>query len=367
MVKKIGIIDADLLDRGTRFPNLSLMKIAGYQRELGNDVALIENYDEIPVQNDYDELYMSRVFDFTNIPIDISEYKNLKIGGTGFFFEKAFDDEHKLPYEIEHHMPYYHLYDRFIEHEIARGIKANKFTDYQYYSIGFTTRGCIRQCPFCVNQNAKKVIRWSPVSEFLDLSRPKIYLWDDNILAFNEWESVLDELIATRKPFSFRQGMDIRLMTDAKAKKICSAKYVGDYTFAFDNLKDKLYILKGLKNWLKYAKKQTRLYVLCGFESQDSIDIEKTFERIRILMQYQCIPYIMRHEMYEKSPYKGTYINLARWCNQPSFFKKKSYRQYCEANGENSSTMKYARQFEHDYPEIATKYYDLRFDKLGEK
>lgn len=266
MSKKIGIIDADLLDRGTRFPNLSLMKIAGYQQDIGNEATLIENYDDVPVDNDFDELYMGKVFDFTKIPVDIDKYKNLKIGGTGFFFEKAFDVEHRLPEEIEHHMPLYSLYDNFIQNEIERGINPNKFTDYQYYSIGFTTRGCVRQCPFCVNQNSRGIQRWSPVSEFMDDSRPKIYLWDDNILAFHDWENVIDELIATGKPFSFRQGMDIRFMTEDKARKITAAKYVGDYTFAFDNVKDKAYILQGLKYWLKYAKKQTRFYVLCAYE-----------------------------------------------------------------------------------------------------
>ena len=44
MPKTIGIIDADLLDNGTRHPNLALMKISGYQKELGNDVTLLEDY-----------------------------------------------------------------------------------------------------------------------------------------------------------------------------------------------------------------------------------------------------------------------------------------------------------------------------------
>ena len=86
--------------------------------------------------------------------------------------------------------------------------------------------------------------------------------------------------------------------------------------------------------------------------------------RIEVLMRHGCLPYIMRHEFYAKSKYRGTYINLARWCNQPNFFKKKSYRQFCEENGDKSSTMRYLREFEHDWPEIAKKYYDLRFEDL---
>ena len=33
---KIGLIDADLLDNGTRHPNLAVMKLAGYYLENGN-------------------------------------------------------------------------------------------------------------------------------------------------------------------------------------------------------------------------------------------------------------------------------------------------------------------------------------------
>ena len=73
---KIGIIDADLLDNGTRHPNLALMKISGFHKEIGNTVELLFNYDTI---NDYDLVYLSKVFDFTKIPIKPCQYKNLKL------------------------------------------------------------------------------------------------------------------------------------------------------------------------------------------------------------------------------------------------------------------------------------------------
>ena len=41
-------------------------------------------------------------------------------------------------------------------------------------------------------------------------------------------------------------------------------------------------------------------------------------------MKYGCLPYVMRYKDFENSPYRGTYINLASWCNQPHQFKKKS-------------------------------------------
>lgn len=47
---KVGIIDADLLDHGTRHPNLALEKIAGFCKAHGHDVRLICNYDELDRQ-----------------------------------------------------------------------------------------------------------------------------------------------------------------------------------------------------------------------------------------------------------------------------------------------------------------------------
>lgn len=105
---KIGIIDADLLDNGTRHPNLALMKISGYYKELNDDVKLIETYDED--LKSYDKLFMSKVFSFTNVPQWVLDLNNIEIGGTGFFFENAPD----LPSEIEHHKPDDDLYSEYI-------------------------------------------------------------------------------------------------------------------------------------------------------------------------------------------------------------------------------------------------------------
>ncbi len=83
-------------------------------------------------------------------------------------------------------------------------------------------------------------------------------------------------------------------------------------------------------------------------------------------MKYKCIPYIMRHENYNNSPYKGMYINLARWCNQPNFYKKKSFREFCIANGENSATMRYLKEFESRYSDVGKRYFDLKFENLNQ-
>lgn len=352
----IGIIDADLLDKGTRHPNLALMKISGYYKK-ENKVTLLTSYEDIPK---YDKVFISKVFEFTKTP-NLNIYNNIEIGGTGFFGVNAAD----LPYEIEHHMPDYHLYDEYIEEEIARGIKPSKFNDYKDASIGFITRGCFRKCPFCVNRKYDKPVKHSNIEEFLDKDRKYMYFWDDNFLAYPSWREELEKIKKVNKPFEFRQGLDIRLMTDEKAQALNEMKYHGDWMFAFDNIKDKDLIENKLKIWKKYCKKQTRLYVLVAYDSQDIDDVINTFERIKILMKYGCIPYIMRYKDYENSKMRGIYVTLARWCNQVSFYKKNSFRQYCtdvSSNGVGSSAYRYMREFEKLYPDVADKYFDLRFE-----
>ena len=394
---RVGLIDADLLDHGTRHPNLALLKVSAYCKEYGHNVRLICNYDELRVNGqpvivecDYDVLVLSRVFKFTVIPDFIHhliENHNIFYGGTGFFEVNG----PNLPDEVEHHAPDYHLYEEYIEKATGgdEKLKKRRFDDYLSYSIGFTTRGCIRHCGFCVNRLLNRVTEWSPVSEFLDKERPNIYLWDDNTMAAppKVFAKVMQDLKNSGKPFQFRQGMDIRLMTHQKAELLNEVNEPNEK-------KQVEQIIKGLKIWREHCKKSTKLYVLVAYDSQDEKDIEGTFFRIKTLMEYGCLPYIMRFEEYKNSTFKDMYIQLARWCNQPSFFKKMSFRQFCVRNeeyhqgiqnlvpkGKYNKKLKIPRghhkrdnycscyrtmiDFEARYPEIAKKYFDLRFEELN--
>lgn len=361
---KIGLIDADLMDNGTRHPNLALMKIAGYYNDQGNEVKLI--YDNYFSVYNFNKVFISKVFTFTSIPDWVLTLDNVFYGGTGFFE----DGGENLPDDIEHHMPYYDLYKEYVDLQISLGRQRSHFADYLDYSIGFTSRGCFRKCEFCVNKKYDHAFRHSPVSEFLDVTRPYIYLWDDNILALPKWEEVLDDIEETGKPFQFRQGIDLRLMTDKKAKKLISSHYHGDFIFAFDHIEEKELIIEKVQLWKRYSSKTCKMYVISAYKAQDETDIVDVFQRIHTLMHYGSIPYIMRYEDYKTSPYRNIYIELARWCNQPNFFKKKSFREFCIANQEykkdqstNCSAYQAILDFEEKFPEIAEKYFDLRFDK----
>lgn len=358
----IAIIDADLITRDKhRFPNLVCLKLSGYWKEKGANVHLKTDYKNL---ENYDKVYISKVFTDTPIDENVLTLPNVEYGGTGFFFDKAPD----LPYEIEHHFPDYHLYDDFINEQINKGGKRNEFKEYLDYSIGYVTRGCFRKCGFCVNRKYDRAFVASSLQEFLDLDRPKICLLDDNFFSHPKWREILNELQETGKPFKFKQGLDERLLTDEKTALLCSVKYDGAVTFAFDKVEDYRIVEKKLKLIREYSNKIFVFYVLVGYESQDAKDIENAFVRIELLMKYKCMPYIMRFEDYKKSKYKGMYITLARWCNQPSFFKKKSFREFCLANqkyvktpGKICSALLALNEFEKENPDIAAKYFDMKW------
>lgn len=366
----IGIIDADLIGRKSqRFPNLACMKIAGYHRELGDEIELITDYKTDLTA--YDKVYLSKVFLDTEVKEEILELPNMEYGGTGFYYDKA----PQLSPEIEHSFPYYDLYKSWVDKMIASGRKRSEFIWYLDFSIGFTTRGCIRGCSFCVNKNYKQSSRWSRLGEFYDPARKYICLLDDNMLACKDWREIFEELEATGRKIIYKQGLDERLLTEEKCEWIFNRlNWYGDRIFAFDNIKDKELIIRKLELIRSVTDNDhIKFYVFCGFnhDAPDTYndefwvqDIVDLFERIKILMGYKCVPYIMRYKDYELSPYRGMYISIASWCNQPSMFKKKSLREYAYANLERGSrsTWRYIQDFEKKHPEIARKYYDIKWE-----
>lgn len=408
MIKKmsnIAVIDADIIGKKKhRFPNLCCMKLSSYHKRNGDSVILKTDYDNL---DDYDKVYISKVFTDTEVPGEpedkrnktsenIAEWysnneflkrKNIEYGGTGFFYDKA----PPLPDEIEHIMPDYHLYDEWVNNAIANGVKRSEFTYYLDYSIGYLTRKCFRGCYYCVNRNYKGTVRASPLSEFLDDSRPKVCFLDDNFWGYAKWRELIQPVIDSGKRFQFKQGLDERLLTVDKILEISKWKYDGEMIFAFDNIEDKDLIVSKLElirqtapNW----KRELKFYVFCGCDKEDKYDelfwetdIRNLFDRIEILSRYGAKPYIMRFEKVYESKFSSFYAAVAAWCNQPSIFNTFTFRLFCQCRGMRKNGYKlYKRDIEQYlkdigikgsewkamemveslYPYIAQQYYDFK-------
>ena len=74
----IGLCDADLMDGGTRHPNLVMLKLAGFLHDNNIGFELIEESDADT--DKYELVYISKVFTFTQDPLFYQKAKEGKLG-----------------------------------------------------------------------------------------------------------------------------------------------------------------------------------------------------------------------------------------------------------------------------------------------
>lgn len=284
MKERIGLADVD----GHNWPSLPLMKISAYHKSHGDEVE-----PWFPMSK-YDKVYMSKVF--TSSPdIETPIYADEVVrGGTGYFYP---DGGPPLPKEIEHIYPDYGLYGK-----LTQGV-----------AFGFLTRGCPRNCGFCI---VSKKEGWASyqvadLSEFWRGQR-EIKLLDPNILACKDRENLLRQLAESRAAVDFTQGLDIRLV-DGVESLLLKVK-VKMLHFAWDNPEQDLRpYFKKFKKKSGLPRQKMGVYVLTNFDSTHEQDLE----RVYTLRDLGYDPYVMIYEK-ETAP-KETRL-LQRWVNNKIIF-----------------------------------------------
>ena len=371
MIPIIAIVDAEIAENPSklrRLPNLACLKLSSHYKQQGNEVSLKTDYNNL---HDFQKVLISKIFTKTTVPHQILSLPNVTYGGTGFFYDKA----PPLIDEIEHLMPDYTLYNHYVSAQLGKGTKPISLKGFTDYSLGFLTRGCFRKCSFCVNKKYNHCITHSPLSEFYDPTRKKIMLLDDNVLANKNWQSLIEALIDTNKPFCFKQGVDIRLITPKFAGLINKSKYDGELFFAFDNIKDAEVIEIKLSMFREHSKKGVKMYLFCGYDETGKYDhdfwlkdIENIFKRLAIMGKYGVSPYVMRYEKYLDSPYAGLYKTIATYCNFGGLFKVSSFSDFCENQRKQSknqdkpcSRWRYYADFIQLYPYFETRFFNTHF------
>lgn len=302
---KIGLIDVD----GHNYPNLPLMKLSAWHKKQGDTVRWYDPFDGL--LEEYDKVYMSKVFSFTpdyEHPIYAREVEK---GGTGYCIEtingkEVFHEERNknLPDEIEHIYPDYSLYP-------------DKTKDTAY---GFLTRGCPRGCSFCIVEKkegkcSKKV---ADLSEFWN-GQKNIVLCDPNILACPEWEDLLQQLIDSKAQVDFNQGLDIRMMTDRKAEMLSQIPIKAIH-FAWDRIEDKDIIEPKFTIFRQVSRvrnKDLQVYVLTG--DRERKVTESDLYRIYWLRDHGYAPYVMIYEKYTL-PKGHELLKLQRYVNNRFIF-----------------------------------------------
>jgi hypothetical protein len=272
-----------LVDIDSKIPNLALMKLSAHHKALGDRVYLNECSDP-------DITFVSCIFTWNRGKVTF--YPEANLGGPGVSLIVT------LPGHIEHTMPDYSLYG----------------CD---YSMGFTSRGCIRRCPFCIVPTKEGGIHDNaPVSEFLDPKHRKVMLLDGNLLAAPCCKDVLRELAHRGLLVNFNQGLDIRLVTDEIAALLGTCQYRSmsfrerRLCFAFDDPKLESLVIRGVERLAAAGipPKHLMFYVLCGFDTT----IQDDLRRVDVIRSLGADPYVMKYNNRQ-----GAELNkLARWVNK---------------------------------------------------
>jgi hypothetical protein len=279
----------------SKIPNLALMKISAWHKAQGDKVGFcIENPDKV---------YISCIFTknaeqargiatyYPNAEVDI--------GGSGISLKK------ELPTDIEDSIPDYDLYP-------------------STYSQGYTTRGCIRKCEFCVvPEKEGKIKEWHHPRYFHDDRFDTCMIMDNNLFASPGcWQyDIFCWFIENNIKMLSPQGWDIRLLTEKRAKCLKLIKHAGIIHFAWDNMLDENIVLRGIK-LLKDTgfdlKHNVSFYVLSGFNTTFKEDLYRVQTLRELGVQSFVMPF---HKTKEISA-------LARWANRPWLYWSIPFSQY---------------------------------------
>jgi len=291
---KIGLLDVD----SHNFPNLALMKISKYHKMKGDDVEFI-NY-----LSNYDIVYKSQVFTYSKEENYKINAKNIIYGGTGYN-----ELEKILPNEIENIIPDYDLY------------KCK-------HAYGFLTRGCIRNCDWCIVYKKEGKIKSNADIEDIMAGKKSAILLDNNVLAHEHGIKQIEKIIKLKIKIDFNQGIDCRLIDNKIAEMLSQVKWLNTIRFSCDNLNNIKDIKSAIdKLRLFMPKKHFFCYVLV------TNDIKDALERVLFLRENKIIPFAQSYIDYSGNKnITKEQNNFCRWVNIHQFFYSMTYEQFLEQN-----------------------------------
>lgn len=322
----IGLIDVD-----GKLPNLALMKISSFYKSVGEHVEFVEPGEK------YEKIYASALFTWNKKKIqELQEIYGEKIifGGTGYDFEEIdrelVEVRHtELPLEIENCIPDYNLYTvEQIYKRTCGGIgtresKMKKAEIVANMGIGFTSRGCIRKCGFCIV--SKKEGAFREVAEIKDIINPKsniITLYDNNFTADPNMLDKLREIKERKLIVDISQGIDVRLITDEKAKALSEVKHLRSIHYAWDLPEFEKQVTDGIKLLSESIKPYRHVcFVLVGYNTTFQEDMYRFIK----LRELKVDPYVM---IYNKNQHGDEKLkHFARWVNS-RIYKSCKWEEY---------------------------------------
>jgi hypothetical protein len=309
----IGLIDFD-----GKITNLALMKLSTHYKAQGEQVEFAKPGKK------YDKVFCSVLFTWNKDKAAelIDQYPNIEFGGTGWDLTKT------LPDEIEACKPDYGLYTvdgilpRLKGGIATKASKIKKAEEIVDAGIGFTSRGCIRQCGFCfVPRKEGKLHQVAEVSDLINPRSNVVILLDNNLTADPDCIDKLHEFRDRGLTVDITQGIDVRLITPEIAQALSEVRLLRSLHYAWDLMGFERQVLDGIKVLSQSVKKWRHMcFMLTGYNTLTSED-EYRFRKLR---EIGVDPYVMP---YNKQFPTEKHRHFARWVNG-RIYKTCSFEEY---------------------------------------
>jgi len=306
-MKKIGLIN---IDGHSDFPNLALCKISAYWKAKGVQVEWYNAFEH------YDICYCSKVFTFTPDYLYPINADTVVKGGTGYSITV------KLSIEMENVLPDLSLYPDFP------------------HALGFLTRGCVRNCAWCVVPKKEGDIKpYAHIEDILQ-GRKSVVLMDNNILAnYSYAVSEFQKMIDLGIKVDFNQGLDARLVTPDTAKLLAKIKWIRHPRFSCDTKSNFNSIKQAIDLLREYGYKgEIFIYVLLTEDihecldrimALDYLDFTENGDRMQKIKLF-AQPYI---DYSGKNNVPQWQRDMARWVNNKRLFYSDIFSNYQPRKG----------------------------------
>ena len=276
---RIGLVDVD----GRNFPNLALMKLSAWHKAQGDAVEWWNGFTH------YNRVYLSKVFTFTPDFDTVIDADEIITGGTGY------KDYRELPPEEQAEIASYPQYHR---------------------AVGFLTRGCVRQCEWCVVPRKEGMIR--PAATWERLKRPdsrELVLMDNNVLACGHGLEQIERMGREAVWVDFNQGLDARLITPEIAGLLARLRWIRFVRLSCDTSE----LLPTVKQAAAYLKEAgiapSRLWAYTLVR-----DVDEAHRRVAALRDMGITPFAQPYRDYDGSEPTAEQRAFARWVNKKSVF-----------------------------------------------
>jgi len=275
-----------------KYPPLGLMKISTYHKRSGDQVFFHKGTRAEIRDQGWDIIYIATMFTYhwRSVIDTIKFYQRQK--GTarivvGGILASLLPDPLEVETGIRPHVGLWHDVDRLPpDYRLFDG-------SYQYpvsdASIGYTTRGCIRRCPFCaVPRLEPEFVPYIPLAPQIDPSKRDLILLDNNVLASSEFPRIIDDIRkhgfvrgakfnGRLRRVDFNQGVDARLLSEDHIR-LLSTTAIHPLRIAFDHIDLKDTYIRKIRLAAKYGITRLSNYVLYNYDDTP----EDFYQRLRI-------------------------------------------------------------------------------------